>query len=585
MSLSPPRSLPSPLCPGECQGERSLAKASTRAASGWRSLAKRAPRVSAGTLALAGVLLVAGCDAGFEGDLSANQPPDTELSVRAGDLTETLGDRRLISTVEVAWSGTDPDGVVTAYDVRSYSTDTVFPGADTGWNRTTRRDSTIRLAIPLGETTADVVVEVRAVDSDGAVDPTPARTVFPIVNSRPALRLVAAEAPPETTWPVISFSLAASDVDGDENLQAIEVALNDTTAGFVQFPADATFLTFVADDPGASTSAVSVFTGRGFRNSGVTLPGLILDGENVVYLRAVDQAGATSPTLRYPALDEDGQPVASLFVRRVTSRVLLVNDVRTGDPTQVMDVARSALALRGTAAYDEWDLSETPQSAANPVFSDGIPSSADPTLRQTLALWDRIYWVSNAVTNSSAGNNLPRAASVMDLFFDGGGRLLVQVPISLPQGTDAGAANAAIDLLPIRDLITFEPGVRALRANSGTAVRPQAEVPGTGRTLPPLQAARLITSALPYNVGPDDIPLYAMSFYENNVPTNVWQGSEVLASIRSDRRVGLFSLPLFAGPNPLFEPATPGGDGVVDALALMLTGLDFPSASGRIARR
>ena len=552
--------------------------ASSRSRAASHSRPRRVLEVAALVVAFA----VAGCDAGFEGEASANQTPETELSVRVGDLTETLDGRRLISTVELAWSGTDPDGVVTAFDVRSYPA-TATPGAEDGWTRTTRRDSTLRLDIPVGQTTADVAVEVRSVDSDGAVDPTPARTVFPIVNSAPELRLVAAEAPPDSTWPVISFSLAASDVDGDDNLDAIEIALNDTTR-FVRLPADAAFVTLVADDPTAATSTASLFTGRGFRGTGLSLPGLVLEGDNVVYLRAVDRAGAPSATVRYPALDEDGAPVGALYVRRVTSPVLLVNDVRTGDDAQVLEVARAALATHGTSSFDEWDLSATPQSAANPVFSEALPATADPTLRQTLAFWDRIYWVSNAVTNATQGNNLPRAASVMDLFFDGGGRLLVQVPISLPQGTDGGAANAAIDLLPIRDLIEFPPGVRALRANGATPVRPQAEVPGTGRTLPPLQATRLITSALPYNVGPDDVPLYAMSFYENNRPEDVWQGSEVLASIRSDRRVGLFALPLFAGPNLLFEATDPAQGGVVEALALMLDGLEFPG-SGRVAQR
>lgn len=528
---------------------------------------------------------LAACDAGFDGAGSDNRLPETELSVRSTDLREDLGTRRLISTVQVAWSGTDPDGVVTAYDVRSFQVDAPLTG-EAGWSRTTRRDSTIRLEIPPGASTANVVVEVRAVDDAGAVDDSPARTVFPIRNSNPTLRLVSAEAPPDSTWPVISFSLAAADIDGVENLAGIEIALNDTTAGFVRLDPDATFITLVAVDPGASETAAQLYTGRGFRNTGLTLPGLRLDADNVVYLRAFDAAEAASPTVRYPALDGDGQPVSTLYVRRVTSRVLLVNDVRVGDDQQVLDVARAALATHGTGGYDEWDLSETPQSTASPRFSDALPITPDPTLRQTLAFWDRIYWVSNAVTNTAAGNNLPRAATVMDLFFESGGRILVQTPVSLPQGADVGGtANAAIDILPLRDLITFPPGIRALRANEGTPVRPQEVVPGTGEMLPALQTARLVTGALPYGVGPDDIPLYRMSFYQNNVPDDGWEGAEVLASIRSDRRSALFSLPLFAGPNPLFEPAEAGGGGVVDALALMLDGLDFPTTAGRTARR
>ena len=155
------------------------------------------------------------------------------MSVRSTDLREDLGARRLISTVDVAWSGTDPDGVVAAYDVRSFQVDMPL-AAEVGWARTTRRDSTIRLEIPVGASVADVVVEVRSVDDAGGVDATPARTVFPIRNSNPTLRLIDAEAPPDSTWPVVSFSIAAADIDGEENLAGIEIALNDTTAGYVR---------------------------------------------------------------------------------------------------------------------------------------------------------------------------------------------------------------------------------------------------------------------------------------------------------------------------------------------------------------
>ena len=530
---------------------------------------------------------VAACDAGFDGSASDNRPPETELAVRSTDLREDLDGRRLISTVEVAWSGTDPDGVVTGYDVRSYQVGAA-PAPEAGWARTARRDSTLRLAIPFGASTADVVVEVRAVDDAGTVDASPARTIFPIRNSNPTFRLVGSETPPDTTWPVVSFAFAAADVDGEANIAGVEVALNDTTGGFTRLDPDVTFVTLVAADPGASTTSATLYTGRGFRNTGVALPGLALDGDNVVYFRAVDQAGAASPTLRYPALDEDGQPTADLFVRRVTSDVLLVNDVRVGDDQQQLGLARAALGAHGTGAYDEWDLSETPQAPANPLYSDALPTAADPTLRQTLALWDRIYWVSNAVTNTASGNNLPLAASVMDLFFDQGGRIFVQVPVSLPQGNDVGGtANAAIDILPLGDLVELPAGVRVLRADAGTEVRPQQEVPGTGRALPRLVVAegQRLSGVLPYAVGSDDVPLYEVALYQNNVREDVWEGPEVVASMRADRRSALFALPLFSGDSPLFAPAEAGGDGVVDALALMLDGLDFPTGAGRVARR
>ncbi|MEO0557442.1 MAG: hypothetical protein AAF170_04580 [Bacteroidota bacterium] len=531
------------------------------------------------------------CDAGFEGSPTDNVTPETELSVRSMDLREDLEGRRLVSTVEVAWSGTDPDGVVLAYDVRAYAIGAGLPepASEEGWERTTRRDSTLLLPIPLGAREADVAVEVRAIDDDESADPTPARTVFPIVNSDPTFRLIAAEAPPDTTWPVVSFAFTAQDPDGEANLDAIELALNSPDGPFTRIAPEATFLTLVAEDASATgTTGARLFVGRGFSNTGVTLPGLVLNGDNVLYLRSVDQAGATSETLRYPGLDADGVPLSTFYVRRVTSTVLLVNDFRSAGDEAVMGVAREALTLNGTAGFDTWDLSGTVQSAAAPVFSEALPSTPDPTLRQTLALWDYIYWVSNAVTNRVSGNNFPRTAGALDLFFSDGGRLLVHTPITLPQSEEDGAGNPAVDVLPLGglvDLDEFNPNVRSLRAGTGTPVQPGVEVPGAGRTLPPLQTTRLLTSALPYETRPDDLVLYRLAFYENNNPSAVWQGSEVVASIRADRRVALFALPLFAGPNALFEPTSGSTEGVASALAVLLDGLDFPATSSTRSHR
>ena len=158
----------------------------------------------------------------------------------------------------------------------------------------------------------------------------------------------------------------------------------------------------------------------------------------------------------------------------------------------------------------------------------------------------------------------------------------MHTPITLPQSEEDGAGNPAVDVLPLGGLIdlnAFNSNVRSLRANGGTSVRPGVDVPGTGRSLPPLQTTRLLTSVLPYETRPDDLVLYRLSFYENNNPAAVWQGSEVVASIRADRRVALFALPLFTGPNPLFEPASGGTEGVASALAVLLDGLDFPATS------
>ena len=514
-----------------------------------------------------------GCDAGFSGDPNANRPPETELSVRVTDLRETIGGT-LESTVAISWAGTDPDGFVAAYELRYYDASRLGQvGPEEGWVRTTRRDTTILLPIPPGEDNAAVVVEVRAEDNDGARDATPARTVFPIRNAPPTFRLIQAEVPPDTTWPVFSFAWAAADPEGPTNLAAIEVAFNDTTA-FTRLPADADFATFVAVDPRAGgTTEARVFLGRSFQSTQIFVPGLRLDADNVVYLRAVDQTDTTSATVRYPA---EGDP---FFVRRVTSDVLLVNDFRASADVFVLPVARTALARYGTTTYDTWDLSETPQTSQNPQYSEPIPVNADPTLRHTLALWDAIYWVSNTATNRIRGNNLPLAASVMDLFFSRGGRLMAMVPVTLPLSgsEEENEGNAALNVLPLRDLITLPVGSTNLRIRSDEPVVPDQPVPGTGQPLPPLRTTQIVTGALPYEIGADDVPLYRAQFYDPRTNQN-WTGSNVVASMSQDRRVGLFALPAVnTTTGALLLAPPPGGTAdLYDALARMLAGLDFP---------
>ncbi len=200
------------------------------------------------------LLALAACDGGVSGSPDDNAPPSTELSVRAATLVGQIEEAdRLSSTISVSWSGTDPDGFVTAYELRYYP-DGTTPPAEQGWTRTTRRDTTILLPIPRGTKAANVVFEVRAVDNRGAKDPTPARTVFPIRNSPPSLTISRTDVPPDTTFTVASFGLTATDPEGVSNLARIEIALNDSTR-FVELPADAQYVTLVGEFDRANPTA------------------------------------------------------------------------------------------------------------------------------------------------------------------------------------------------------------------------------------------------------------------------------------------------------------------------------------------
>ena len=532
------------------------------------------------SIAVAGfcAALLAACDTGISGTALDNTPPETALSVRDSSLVDNLaGADRLASTVAVSWTGTDPDGFVAAFEIRFYPLSAPPPGPEADWRRTTAIDTLILLPIPRGERAADVVFEVRAVDNEDARDPTPARTVFPVENAPPTVRLTSAELPPDTTFTVASFAWTADDPEGRANLSRVEVSLNDSTA-FVPLAPDVEFITLVADLDGAAQGVTEarVFLGKSFQQSEVRLPGLRLDADNTFYLRAVDLTDTTSVLERY-----------TWYVKQPRGGVLFVNDFRKATFATVQpyhfDLLRAFLPE--DTPVDTWDLSMPFVTGAggNAPRSTALPNAADPTLRQTLALFEHIYWLSSSTTNSTTQNNLPFAANVLDLFFEQGGKLMVHTPVSLPSDPNENIGNAAVLLLPISDLITFPDSLRpTLRMPTGTRIEPTAPLPGVGTPLPALESQQFIIGTLPYRAeAASTVPLYRADFISlsrQGGEQTPWMGPETVASISADRRIGLFALPLVNETSgaPIFTGTDGDPEAPRRAIHLMLESLGFP---------
>ncbi|NNE70610.1 MAG: hypothetical protein HKN29_09650 [Rhodothermales bacterium] len=518
---------------------------------------------------------LAACDSGFEGDRFNPRAPDTELAVRDTSLVDNLaGNTRLTSTVLVSWSGTDPDGFVAGFEVRFFGTTEPATGE---WTFTTANDSLVLLPIPRGERIADVIFEVRAIDNEGQVDPTPARTVFPIQNSPPSIRLGQFDLPPDTTFPLISFSWRADDPEGLANLSRIEISLNDSTT-YVPLDPDVDFVTLVGPtdlSAGLITDA-EVYTGRGFSRSGLTVPGLRLNDENTFYLRAVDQTDTTSVIERY-----------SWHVKAQTSDVLFVNDYRKSTNPRMAAHHLGVLGdyLAAGKEVDVWDLTLpfTTGSTGSTPRSQSLPALADPTLNQTMARWSYIYWLSTSTTDRISTNNLPFAAASMDTFFDNGGKLMVHSPVSLPIEAEEAAVNPAIFLMPITELITFPDSLRpSLRLAFNAPLTPVNTLPGVAEPLPQLKSSGFQINTLPYvTTGANVIPLYDARYRyvtRQGSRQGTWTGPSTVASISADRRVGLFAIPLIneqTGANLLI-----GSDddptAATRAVHLMLESLGFP---------
>jgi hypothetical protein len=524
---------------------------------------------------LLGMVLLASCDSGISGNPNANQPPDTQLSVRDESLLDNLGDdERLVSTVRVSWSGDDPDGFVAGFEVRFFDVTLGEPVDD--WAFTTRTDSLFLLPIRQGERVSDVVFEVRAVDEEGLADPTPARTIYPIQNSPPTIRISPFDLPPDTTFNVMSIGWVAEDPDGNNNLARIDVSFNDSL-NFVALPPDVAFATFVLPETAPGSSEVvdaTVYTGRGFESTGITIPGVRVGDINTLYVRAADQTDTTSVRVEY-----------SWFVKGKTSNILYVNDFRRATHPVVtgfhLDILREYLPA-GTP-IDIWDITTpfTTGSTGNYQRSTLLPPVAQPSLEKLMLGYDYIYWVASATTDQITGNNLPFVATILEPFFENGGKMMVHSPIQLPIDPEEIATNAATLLLPLNSLTQFPDSLRqTLRLLSGAPVVAEQPLPGA-QALPALQMNGFVINTLPYvATSAATIPLYRAEFQyvTRDNRRGTWTGPSTVASISNDRRIGLFSLPIVneTTGDPLVVGADGNPDAVRDAVKQILFSLGFP---------
>ena len=159
---------------------------------------------------------------------------------------------------------------------------------------------------------------------------------------------------------------------------------------------------------------------------------------------------------------------------------------------------------------------------------------------------------------------------------------MVYSPVTLPPDPEDNLGNPALLLLPITDLITFPDSLRpTLRIQNATPTQALNEVPGTGQLLPTIQNDGLIFTTLPYSSdGPNVIPLMATSFtyITQSNSQGPWTGVNTVASMSSDQRVGLFTLPLVSESSGeiRFTDATGDPEVTRDAVKLLLEGLSFP---------
>ncbi len=326
------------------------------------------------------------CDDPISGKVE-NKPPQTYLSIFPDSV---IAPGSTLKTIR--WWGDDPDGFIAGYRV---SFDSI------NWGYTTDNDSTFVLSINGSDSTFRFFVS--AVDDLGLEDPTPATNLYPVVNSPPAVTFEAGTELPDTTFPVASFKWVGTDPDGDENVSAYYWSINDTL-NFRRVEGNINLITLTRDS------------------------GILVNTTNVFYLRAEDDAGALSPIIRMPDTSR------SWYVRNVTSKILMVRDIPSGNISTATPYFENAF---DTIQYDMIDIKSNNGSL--------IPNIVNPMWIETLGLYDIVFWVGGTGSVFNAAN-FGLAQQSLPFYLLNGGRVFFSSGF---QGVSATGQGELINFAPV----------------------------------------------------------------------------------------------------------------------------------------
>ena len=297
------------------------------------------------TIAIAWMLLAAGCSKRLVNEPMANQPPETYLAlVPDGEL------RRSVSQQHIHWWGVDPDGFIAGY---------YFSLDSARWTFTARTDSVFTFRLNRLDTTYSFFVA--AVDEQGLRDPTPASLRYPIQNSPPTVAYLLTSTVPETTYTVATFQWNGTDIDGNETIVSYYYALDDTSnpSKWKRISGEANLVTL-------------------FKSDGLT------EGNHAFYLKAQDVAGAFSPIIRMP---DTGKV---WYVREPKGDFLIVRDYLPTDfAASLYRTVFDTLLGGRLGSKDILDIKKGSSAISKGKF---VPPLINPTFTETLKLFKYIFW-------------------------------------------------------------------------------------------------------------------------------------------------------------------------------------------------
>jgi len=398
------------------------------------------------------LLLVLGCDMGQR---TENLSPETQIFVTEINLT---GENRLTTVVRLNWLGTDQDGYVKGYEISINDSD---------WSFTQQTDSTFRFDLSENSDTTDIDFKVRAIDNLDQIDETPAELIVPIKNTPPVVAFDSLNAVPDTVSGVWSVVWSVSDLDGFSSISSLSFKLND--GPWLPLDPNISFLTLVPTDPFSATETeVNIYSGTEAIQLPEPLTGLNIDGDNRMYLRAVDISGGES------AIDTSNV----FWVNRLQNDLLLIEDYEGEGPTETYAEIFENLGV----GYDILDL------------ENNIPSFWVPTFSLYLEQYSRIFWYSDG-REATQGDQLYTdvAAGAIQRYLNSGGKLLLTSQFPNTYNDPIVAARSLVfDFSPM-DSLSSSSG--QARITTGSLISPTGNWAGLVDTL---EASAFISSADPF---------------------------------------------------------------------------------------
>jgi len=431
-----------------------------------------------------------------------NLPPDTQLQV---DTIVRNGDLRLGTNVQLHWYGTDQDGYIAGYNV----------AVNGNGSFTKATDSLFSFSIDAGVDTADILVEISAVDNEGAVDESPAQLIVPIKNAAPEVVIDPDGTLPDSAFIVATLDWRATDEDGDATIELVEVKLNN--GNWFSIGTQPSLLSFALN----SNGVVDFYKNAQWTD---TLSGANLIGENFLYLRAKDRAGI------YSAVDTS----AGFLWSASTENTLLING-----QAEYLGTYYKAWMDSANIAYDYIQM--------DAVTGAGIPAYWNPTYEIIMSRYSQIALFTDATvfpTKSGSDYLLNILALSTQKFLQQGGKLFTASQLSAPM-----AGGAFLDIFPIESLVISSGQARLTNDSSLVPL-----VSG----YPSMRPQNIVLGIVPVVPSADASPLY------NGQLTKIagWNGASTLGATRSQS--GSVNQVFIALPLHLFTRPNEGGQELLD---------------------